>query len=69
MKKLRNQIMDYLLRIPNINKENLIGILNPLDTEEQAMIFLNYLQKNQNNEEKMQVEKLIKTVLKITGKI
>ena len=60
MKELRNKIMDYLLKIPNMNKETMISILNPLKTEYQAKKMLDYLKKNKENRELMRIDNLLK---------
>ena len=52
--------MDYLLKIPNMNKETIISILNPLKTEYQVKKLLNYLKKNQDNKELMRIDNLLK---------
>ena len=48
-----------------MSKQIVIGIINPLDTNEQAMEMLNYLEKNRDNPELMRIDKLLKKALAI----
>lgn len=66
MRELRFEIMDYLDMVPHMNKDFMIGILNPLKTEEQAMKMLEYLKENKDNEEVMRVDRIIKKSLQIS---
>lgn len=65
MKELRNKIMDYLFQINNMNRENLLLILNPLDTEEQAKEYLKFLQ---TNKKQLTIKELTKKALEVAGK-
>ena len=62
MKDLRNIIMDYLLAIPEMNKQLVIATLNPLKTEQQAKQMLNYLE---NTNEK-RIDKILSASLQIS---
>ncbi len=60
MQKLRSEIIEYLLKVPNMNKEILIAMLNPLQNEKQLESFLQYLKENENNSDLMRIDKLLK---------
>lgn len=66
MKQILIQIANILWTLPNMNKDLVIGIINPLDTETQATKMLEYLQENKNNTELMRIDRLLKTSLKIS---
>ena len=68
MKEILIKITQILWEIPNMSKQVLIGIINPLDTEEQAMTMLNYLKENKDNPELMRIDRLLKKVLAISKK-
>ena len=60
MKQILIQIANILLTIPDMNRDLVIAIINPLDTEAQATKMLEYLQENKNNEESMRIDNLLK---------
>ena len=66
MKELRNSIMNYLFKIENMNWENLLLILNPLGTVEQAKEFLQFLQTNKRE---LAIKKLTRKSLEIAKKL
>lgn len=66
MKQILIQIANILWTLPNMNKDLVIGIINPLETETQATKMLEYLQENKNNTELMRIDRLLKTSLKIS---
>lgn len=66
MKQILIQIANILWTLPNMNKDLVIGIINPLDTETQATKMLEYLQENKNNTELMRIDRLLKISLKIS---
>ena len=45
LKKILIQIIDYLYQI-GIKKDRIIGIINPLKTQEQAQQLMKWIQKN-----------------------
>ena len=65
MKQILIQIANILWTLPDMNRDLVIAIINPLDTEAQAMKMLEYLQKNKNNEELMRIDRLLKKTLQI----
>ena len=65
MKQILIQIANILWTLPDMNRDLVIAIINPLDTETQATKMLEYLQENKNNEELMRIDKLLKKTLQI----
>ena len=68
MKETLIQIADILYEIPKMSRQRMQGIMNPLRTERQAVEMLNYLKQNQNNKEKMGIDKLMMKSLQIAEK-
>ncbi len=66
MKQILIQIANILWTLPDMNRDLVIAIINPLDTETQATKMLEYLQKNKNNEESMRIDNLLKVRRRIT---
>ena len=66
MKELRNEIMDYLLTIPKMNKQLVIAILNPLKTEKQLEKMKEHLANNYQDKELMRRDKLLNLSLQIS---
>lgn len=64
--KLR-QIVDILCDIPNMSRDCMGYIMNPIDTEEQANRLLSFLEKNKNNKEIMRVTYLLRNNHNIIG--
>ncbi len=60
MKQILIQIANILWTLPDMNRDLVIAIINPLDTEAQATKMLEYLQENKNNEESMRIDNLLK---------
>ena len=67
MKNILRQIADILFDIPNMNRECMGAIMNPIDTNEHAERLLNYLEDNKNNKEIMRVSYLLKHNHEIIG--
>ncbi len=65
MKQILIQIANILWTLPDMNRDLVIAIINPLDTETQATKMLEYLQENKNNEELMRIDRLLKKTLQI----
>ena len=65
MKNILREIADILYDIPKMNRNRMIGIINPLGTEEQASQMLEYLKKNRNNSNLMRIDNLIRKALEI----
>ena len=65
MKNILREIADILYDVPLMDKDLMAGVLNPLDTEEQANEMLEYLEKNKNNPNIMRVDNLIRKALEI----
>ena len=65
MKNILTKIVDILYELPQMSRQRMQGIMNPLKTERQALIMLNYLQKNKNNEELMKIDNLMKKVMEM----
>ena len=66
MKQILIQIAEILWQLPKMNREYGIGIINPLDTEEQALKMLNYLKENRDNPELMRIDRLMKKAFEIS---
>ncbi len=60
MQELISEIIEYLLKVPNMNKEILIAMINPLRNEKQLGTFLQYLKENENNSDLIKIDKLLK---------
>lgn len=65
MKHILIQIANILWTLPDMNRDLVIAIINPLDTETQATKMLEYLQENKNNAELMRIDRLLKKTLQI----
>ena len=65
MKQKLVEIANILWQMPQMTEEQVVLIINPLDTIEEAKEYLNFLK---NNKEKLTIEQLIKKSLEITGK-
>ena len=65
MKNILREIADILYDVPLMDKDLMAGVLNPLDTEEQANEMLEYLENNKNNPNIMRVDNLIRKALEI----
>lgn len=65
MKQILIQIANILWTLPDMNRDLVIAIINPLDTETQATKMLEYLQENKNTEELMRIDRLLKKTLQI----
>lgn len=48
MKDILRKIVDILYYVPNMNKDTMGSIINPIETEEEANRLLKYLQDNKN---------------------
>ena len=68
MKDLYRKIADVICDVPNMNREYFTGILTPLENEEQAIKFLEYVKENRDDEYKMRPDRLIHKVLILTNK-
>ena len=65
MKQTLIEIANILWKEPKMNEEQVMLIINPLDTEEEAKEFLEFLE---NNKEELTIQQLIKKALEIAGK-
>ena len=65
MKNILKKIADILYYVPLMDKDIMAGVLNPLNTEEQANEMLEYLEKNKNNPELMRIDNLLHKALEI----
>ena len=65
MKDILRQIADILYEMPKMSKQRMIGILNPLKTEQQEKEMLNYLQENKDNKELMRIDNLMRKTIEI----
>ena len=65
MKELWNKIADIVCAVDFMDRDTLIGILNPLETESQAKEMINYLEENKDNIEVMRVDNLLRKALEI----
>ncbi len=66
MKPILQEIVKILKTLPKMNRDYGIGIINPLDTEEQALKMLNYLKENRDNPELMRIDRLMKKAFEIS---
>ena len=48
MKDILRKIADILYYVPNMNRDTMGSIINPIETEEEANRMLKYLQENKN---------------------
>ena len=69
MKNTLRQIADILYNVPLMNRNRMIGIMAPLHNENQANAMLEYLKLNQNNNDVMRIDTLLKTSLRISDTI
>ena len=67
MKELIKKIGDILYDIPNMNRDCMGAIMNPIDTTEQANRLLNFLEDNKDNKEVMRVSYLLRNNHEIIG--
>lgn len=67
MKDILRKIADILYYIPNMNKDCMGAIMNPIDTIPQAKRLLNFLEENKDDPEIMQVTYLLRNNHKIIG--
>lgn len=67
MKNILKKIVDILYYIPNMSRDCMGAIINPIDTEEQANKLLSFLEENKENKEIMRVSYLLKNNHEIIG--
>ena len=60
MRELISEIIECLLKVPHMNKDILIAMINPLRSEKQLAAFLQYLTENENNSDLMRIDRLLK---------
>ena len=60
MRELISEIIECLLKVPHMNKDILIAMINPLRSEKQLAAFLQYLTENENNLYLMRIDRLLK---------
>ena len=65
MKSILRQIADILYDVPLMDQDIMIGILNPLETEDKALEMLKYLKENKEDNEAMRVDTLLRKALQI----
>ncbi len=61
------KIIDILYYVPNMNKDCMGMIIDPIDTEEQAKRLLEFLEENKDNKEIMRVTYLLRNNHEIIG--
>ena len=64
MKNILKQITNILYYVPNMNRDTMGSIINPIETMEQANRMLDYLQENKEN---LKTGYLIKHKMEIIG--
>lgn len=62
MKDILRKIVDILYYVPNMNRDTMGSIINPIETEEEANRLLKYLQ---DNKEQLKTGYLIKHKIEI----
>ena len=67
MKSILIEIIKILNKIPFMDRDTMISIMNPIDNEEQAERMLKFLQDNKDNPEIMDTDYLIPNKKKIIG--
>ena len=67
MKNILRQIADILYYIPNMNRDCMGSIMNPIETIPQAEKLLSFLEENRQNKEIMRVSYLLKNKRQIIG--
>ncbi len=65
MKEIFNKIADIVCEVDFMDRDTLIGILNPLKTKEKALELLNYLELNKNNKDVMRIDTILRKALQI----
>ena len=65
MKNILRQIADIIYDVEDMDKETMMGILNPLETIEQATFFLNYVKANMDDSNIMRTDKLLRKAVEI----
>lgn len=66
MKPILVEIAKILWELPNMTRDLVIAIINPLNTEKQAKKMLRYMKKYRNDEKLMRSDNLLKTRLRIS---
>lgn len=67
MRNIVRRIIDILYDIPNMNRDCMGMIIDPIDTIPQANRLLSFLEKNKDNKEIMRVSYLLKNNHQIIG--
>lgn len=67
MRDILEKIADILYYIPNMNRDCMGAIMNPIDTIPQAKRLLNFLENNKDNKEIMRVSYLLRNNHQIIG--
>ena len=67
MKSILRQIVDILYYIPNMNRDCMAVIIDPIDTIDQAKRLLYFLENNKDNKEIMRVSYLLRNNHEIIG--
>ena len=67
MKEILTKIADILWKVPCMNEAIGIAIMNPIETEEQGLRMLKFLDENKDNPEIMDTDYLIPNRKKIIG--
>lgn len=67
MRNIVRKIIDILYDIPNMNKDCMGMIIDPIDTILQANRLLSFLEENKDNKEIMRVSYLLKNNHQIIG--
>lgn len=66
MKPILVEIAKILWELPNMTRDLVIAIINPLNTEKQAKKMLRYMKKYRNDKKLMRSDNLLKTRLRIS---
>ena len=67
MKQTLIQIANILWKVPLMDKATVMWIINPIETEEQGLRMLKFLESNKDNPEIMDTDYLIPNRKKIIG--
>jgi len=65
MRQLWDKITILVKDVDYMDNDTLIGILNPLRTEEKALEMINFIEENKNNKDVMRIDTLLRKALQI----
>lgn len=69
MESIQFRICDLIVEIFGHDKDIMLGVLCPLETEQMALTMLNYLEKNKHNKDLVTESKLYEKALEINHTI